>query len=158
MESVNLYRRRIIPEEYIKLENDHILYQDQSIIVTKWNTLRPKKVLHHGVSCFYLDKGWKVSKFMDQKGKLICWYCDIIEYEYSPETNSYIFTDLLADVLIYPDQSVHVVDLDELADASEQGLITSRQLEKALRQLNELLSVIYKGNFDKLKKPIQKSR
>ena len=59
----------------------------------------------------------------------------------------YITIDLLADVLVYPDGQVKVVDLDELADAVEQKLISQELLLTALRQLNTLLEHIYSGRF-----------
>ena len=68
MSEVKLYRKRIIPEECILLENDEILHIDREIIVTKWNTIRPKKTLHHGYSCYFLERGFKVSKFYDHSG------------------------------------------------------------------------------------------
>lgn len=149
-EPIKLYRRRIIPEECIALEDDVILHADTEVIITKWNTLRPKKTLHHGYSCYFMERGYKVSKFYDHDNKLISWYCDIIEYDYRKEDNAYIFTDLLVDVIVYPDGFVRVVDLDELADAIRDGLLTPEQIQKALRRTDKLLSVIYKGTFGKL--------
>ena len=52
-----LYRKRIIPEECILLKDDKILYQDEQVIVTGWQTLKPKKDLHHGYSCYFLKEG-----------------------------------------------------------------------------------------------------
>ena len=66
-----------------------------------------------------------------------------------------MFTDLLADVIVYPDGFVRVVDLDELADAFRDGLIDSDQLQTALRHLDKLLSLIYKGAFPRLQKYIE---
>ncbi len=152
MNEIRLYRKRIIPEECILLKDDVILYADREILLTKWHTIRPKKTLHHGTSCYFLDRGYKVSKFYDHDGNLISWYCDIIEYTYSKEENSYTFTDLLVDVIVYPDGSVRVVDLDELADAARDHLITEDQLQYALRKTDKLLSLIYKGAFGKLRK------
>ena len=108
-----LYRKRLIPEECILLKDDELLYRDEKKIITRWNTLRPKKDLHHGFSCYFLDKGIKVSKFYKADGSLICWYCDIVTHSYDKATDTYVFTDLLADVLVYPDGRVKVVDLDE---------------------------------------------
>ncbi len=150
MSEIRLYRKRIIPEECLLLGDDIILYADQEVILTKWHTIRPKKTLHHGTSCYFLDRGYKVSKFYDHEGNLISWYCDIIEYSYDKKENSYTFTDLLVDVIVYPDGAVRVVDLDELADAARDHLITEKQLQYALRKTNNLLSVIYKGAFGKL--------
>lgn len=155
MSELKLYRKRIIPDECILLENDTVLYQDQEVIITKWNTIRPKKTLHHGYSCYFLERGFKVSKFYDHDNNLISWYCDIIEYTYSAKTNTYIFTDLLIDVIVYPDGFVRVVDLDELADALRDGLVTPDEMQLALRRTDKLLSLIYKGAFPKLQRYIE---
>ena len=142
-----LYRQRIIPEEIIKLDKDEILYSDEGHIVTRWNTIRPKKILHHGCSCYFLKEGFKVSKFYREDGTLIYWYCDIISYKYDPDENSYVFTDLLADVLIYPDGKVEVVDVGEIADALTDGTLTVEEMIPALRSLDMLLGIIYSGKF-----------
>jgi len=151
----HLYRKRIIPDECIALKNDIILYSDDEIIVTKWNALKPKVDLHHGYSCYFLNKGIKVSKFMMEDDSLMYWYCDIIENTYNESEGSYIFTDLLADVIVYPDGRVKVVDLDEIAVALEEKLITEKELTTALRTLDQLLSMIYSGDFDYLKSKVE---
>ena len=155
MGDVKLYRKRVIPEECLLLDKDVILYRDPEVIITKWDTIHPKKTLHHGYSCYFIDRGFKVSKFYDHDGNLISWYCDIICHTYDPETETYVFTDLLADVIVYPDGFVRVVDLDELADAFRDRLITAEQMQMALRRLDKLLSLIYKGAFPKLQKYIE---
>ena len=50
---INLYRKRIIPEEMILLKDDVILHQDASTIITKWNSLKPRKDFSNGISIFY---------------------------------------------------------------------------------------------------------
>lgn len=150
-----IYRKRIIPDECILLENDTLLYRDSEVLITKWNTIRPKKTLHHGYSCYFLDRGFKVSKFYDHEGKLISWYCDIIDQRYDPETDTYVITDLLIDIIVYPDGSVRVVDLDELADACRDHLITPEQMQLALRRTDKLLNLIYKNSFSRLQKYIE---
>lgn len=152
-----LYRKRIIPEECILLKDDKILFQDKEIIVTGWNSLKPKRELHHGYSCYYLNEGFKVSKFLRRDDSLMFWYCDIVEYEYFQETNTYIVTDLLADVEVSPDGFVKVVDLDELAEALERRLISEETLKKAMLQLNNLLQIIYAGDFGRLQTPIEQA-
>ena len=155
MDDLKLYRKRIIPEECVLLKDDILLYHDNETIITKWTTLHPKKTLHHGYSCYFLERGFKVSKFYDHEGQLISWYCDIISHTFDAATNTYVFTDLLADVIVYPDGFVRVVDLDELADAQRDHLITPEQTELALYRLNKLLSLIYKGAFPRLQKYIE---
>lgn len=149
-----LYRKRIIPEEIVLLDKDVILYSDEHCIVTKWDTIKPKKILHHGCSCYFLEEGFKVSKFYREDGSLIYWYCDIISYDYDKQKNSYVFTDLLADVLIYPNNEVQVVDVGEIADALEAGTLTVEQMIPALRSLDKLLNIIYSGEFSKIQDKI----
>lgn len=155
MDKPLLYRKRIIPEECIALKDDIILYQDEDIIITKWHALKPKKNLHHGYSCYFLKKGYKISKFYKEDNSLMYWYCDIISYTYSAQTNTYIFTDLLADVVIYPDGCVRVVDIDEIAEALDSGKISAKEATQTLYNLDRLLNTIYNGKFDELQKLIE---
>lgn len=153
--TLTLYRRRLIPEECVLLKDDRLLHRDDRIIVTSWNTLKPRKDIHHGCSCYYLQEGVKVSRFYKEDGSLLYWYCDIVDYDYNAETDTYIITDLLADVIIYPDGFVKVVDIDELATAKEAGLLSDDMLKKALLTLNHLLQIIYDGGFKELQRPLE---
>ena len=153
---INLYRKRIIPEEMILLKDDVILHQDASTIITKWNSLKPRKDFSNGISAYFMDEGFIVRKIFDKHHKLVYWYCDIIETEYNSEQHTYIFTDLLADVVIYPDGELRVLDLDEIGDALEQKLISKDLSVKALRLCNQLLEKIYAGNFKKYQNIINK--
>lgn len=146
---IKLYRKRMIPEEMIYLKDDIILHHDANTIVTKWNSLKPRKDFSHGISAYFLDEGFKISKIFDKHKKLVYWYCDIIEYEYKESEQTYIFTDLLADVVIYPDNTLRVLDLDEIGDALESRLITKDTASKALHLCNDLLEHIYTGEFKK---------
>ncbi|MCR5474826.1 MAG: DUF402 domain-containing protein [Lachnospiraceae bacterium] len=156
MDKPILYRKRIIPEETVKLDKDEILHMDEDHIVTRWNAIKPKKVLHHGCSCYFLKEGFKVSKFYRQDGSLIYWYCDIIEYTYDPKENTYVFTDLLADVLIFPDGRVEVIDVGEIADALADGNLSVEQMIPALRSLDDLLGRIYSGSFSDIQEMINR--
>ncbi len=151
-----IYRKRMIPEECILLKDDILLEVSDDIIVTKWDTLKPKIELHHGISCYFLQQGFKVSKFYRADGTLMFWYCDIMDYDYNEETNTLVTTDLLADVIVYPNGQVKVVDLDELAIALEKGLCTTEKITLALRNLDKLLDIIYNDKFDVLTAYIEK--
>ena len=143
-----------MPDETVELKDELILYRDDNILVTKWNILKPRKDIDHGISVYYMKDGFKISKVFDANDKLVYWYCDIIETEYRPEENTYIFHDLLIDVLIYPDKHVEVVDLDEFADFTENLTLPAPLLAKALRRTNNLLRFIYEGHLDELTEPI----
>lgn len=150
MEIKTLYRKRIIPPECIHLKDDVIVEQNDDCVITKWETLNPKTEFSHGCSCYFLRDGIKVSKMYRQDGSLLRWYCDIVSFEFNERNDSLIITDLLADVILYPDGRMEVVDLDELAEAMERDLITKEQMASCLRSLNHLLTLIYRDKFDRL--------
>lgn len=150
MQSLQLFRKRIIPDECILLKNDEILKVDDEVVITKWKTLNPKTDFASGCSCYFLKQGFKVSKFYRHDGSLLYWYCDIVSCDFDPKANTLIVTDLLADVIIYPDGSMRIADLDEVADALDKGLISSEELSLCLRRLNNLLTLIYRDKFDRL--------
>ena len=156
MPNLKLFRKRIIPNECILLKDDIILSANEEFIITKWNALKPKKDLHHGYSCFFLKEGFKISKFYREDNSLMCWYCDIVDYSYNEEDHSLTATDLLADVIVAPDGFVKVVDLDELAEIMEKQALSEQLIALALRRLNHLLTLIYDGEFENLKKHIEK--
>lgn len=154
METIRLYRRRYVPDEITELKDDKILMAKDDVIVTNWNVLKPRKDIDHGISIYYIEKGFKISKIYDSDNQLVYWYCDIIDTDYDVATNSYTFHDLLIDVLIYPDNRVEVVDLDEFAEFTEKQLLSADLLGKALHRTNDLLQYIYHGKFDVLIQPI----
>ena len=150
METPLLYRKRLIPQECVLLKDDEIIRWDDELILTKWNALKPKKDLHHGYSCYFRKEGYKVSKFYTADNSLLYWYCDIVDFEEDTEKNALIVTDLLADVIIYPDGFVKVVDIDEMVSCLEEELISLEQLKHSLTQLDKLLKIIYADKFDTL--------
>ena len=99
---LQIYRKRLIPEECILLKDDIIVEQNEDYILTKWKTLNPKTTFSHGCSCYYLKEGFKISKFYRHDGSLLYWYCDIVEYTSRPEDKSQIVTHLLADIILKP--------------------------------------------------------
>lgn len=147
-QNVKLYRKRIIPNETVLLKDDFIVSMDDSVILTSWKALKPRKDIATGISAYYRKEGYKISRVANAQGELVYWYCDIIEE--SSDSNDLIYTDLLVDIVIYPDGSVWVLDLKEAADALQDGLITQAMLTTALSVTDRLLSLIYSGEFSKL--------
>lgn len=144
-----MYRKRLIPDECILLKDDIIIRKDEDAIITKWKTLHPKPDFSHGTSYYCLKEGWKISIFYKSDNSMAYTYCDIIDTNYDPDTDTYVFTDLLADVIIDEAGFVKVVDLDELAEACSLGIISNDMLVRSLHQLNSLLTIIYNGEFEK---------
>jgi len=142
-----LYRKRLIPDECICLKNDNIIVQNNTQIITTWKTLHPKNEFAKGISYYVIDKGWKISKFYNTENELVYIYCDIIDTFYDENTDSYTFTDLLADVIVENNGDVKVIDLDELATALKSDIISSHMIVTALNRLDALLKIIYSGEL-----------
>ena len=66
-----IYRKRYMPNETVLLKDDEILRLDEDVLVTKWNVLHPKTQFSHGVSCYFLKKGYKISKLLNEKEELV---------------------------------------------------------------------------------------
>ena len=145
-----IYRKRLIPEECIPLKDDTILYMDENIIVTKWKTLKPRKDFHHGYSCYFLKDGYKVSQFLAEDDSLVYWYCDIVTYLWDKAENTLTVVDLLADVVVTPDDKMHVLDIDELCEAKEKLLINEEQFFTSVKQLGALIKLIQDDKFSEL--------
>ena len=122
---------------------------EPNLIITSWNVLKPRRDISRGVSAYFIDKGIKVSKVFDNAGQMVYWYCDIIETHYDEKENTYTFIDLLIDVVVYPDGQVEVLDMDEFADAMEQGILSVGTIAHAMRATDDLLHTIYAGEFEK---------
>ncbi|MBO4420926.1 MAG: DUF402 domain-containing protein [Lachnospiraceae bacterium] len=150
IENLHLFRRRFIPDEITPLSDDKVLKLEENLIITSWKTLNPRTDFASGMSAYFIDKGWKVSKFLDCEGNIKYWYCDIIDCIVDEASNSFTYEDLLFDVVVYPNGNVKVLDCDEAAEAREKGFITEEQLLRGLRSMNELLTTIYHGRFDRL--------
>lgn len=148
MESIRLFRKRYLPSELVELKDDIILLRSDNLIITEWNVLKPRKDIAHGLSAYFTELGVKVSKVYSETDELVYWYCDIVDLEIKED--AYIFTDLLVDVLVYPDNHVEVLDLDEFADISEENVISKETCLKILRRTNALLQRIYTGRFSEL--------
>jgi protein associated with RNAse G/E len=150
MKTINLYRKRIIPDETILLKDDVIISIENNYIITSWKTLKPRKDFSRGLSLYLLDRGLKISRFFDKNDQPLFFYCDVIETAFDEDKNSYVFTDLLADVLVYDNGTIKILDLDEFAEAVEKKLITFAQAQNALTSLSFLLSKIGDGSFYEL--------
>lgn len=151
MEPLRIYRKRLIPNECILLKDDVVLLCNEEFIVTRWKTLKPRKDFSHGFSVYCLKEGIKVSKFYKPDETLLYWYCDVVDYDIDVEENTCTSTDILVDVVVYPDGSSRILDLDELADAHKRGLIDDATMYSALHRADKLVSDIYAGKFKKYK-------
>lgn len=147
MDRIKIFRVRFIPMEEVDISNDEVLFLDDNIMVTRWDPIHPRMDFAKGYSCTYLKKGYKISKVMNKDMELKYWYCDVIHAEIDTAVKTYRLIDLLLDVKILPNGKVLVLDLDELAFAVENQLITHSQAGQSLRQCNSLLELVYSGEL-----------
>ena len=151
MDFSRIFRKRFYPKERIELSDDVRLFEGEHMLITQWKTLRPKKELAKGLSLYLPEDGLKISRFLRENGELLYWYCDIIAAEPAEEGGT-VFTDLLVDVVVYPDGKLQIWDLGEAGDVLRRGEITPELLADALRRTDDLLRILYRGSFGKLQK------
>lgn len=146
---MKIFRKRYIPDEIVDISADEVVFKTDDLIVTKWLPIKPRKDISKGISYTMLNKGWKISKFFDKNDEFMYWYCDIIEHTFDGE--NYILIDLLVDLKVYPDGTYEILDLEELDEALQNGIITLNQKEDALNKLNALLEIVKNGEFPPIK-------
>ena len=152
---MKIYRKRYIPNEIVDISGDEVLFRDEKKLITRWKPIKPRGDLGGGISCIFFDLGIKVSKFFNVDGSFRFWYCDIIDYSYDELNDEYVITDLLLDVVIYPDGHYEVLDEDELELALKQNIITEEIEKDAIRKKNILIDDIVEGRFKEYIKIIE---
>ena len=156
MDPFLIRRVRLIPQESILLKDDVILYRDDEQIITSWDAFRKRPELVRGLSVYYLKEHLKLSKVFHEDGDCH-WSFALADYRFEENGTEPVMTDLLADVVVFRDGRIRVLDLDELADAHEQGLIDSSLLKKSLHTLNRLLRELYHDGVSRLSLPLNKN-
>ncbi len=144
-----------MPFEKVDLSSDTLLFRDDRYIITEWEPIKKRNDISFGISCVFIEHGWKISAMMDQNKSIKYWYCDIIDIDYDNENDTYYLYDLLTDVKIYNGRT-EVLDLDELAEAFNQGLITKEQILMSLTRTQKLLNFAYKSDLPSYAKNIIK--
>jgi len=147
MKKATILRKRFIPYETVDISSDEMLYRDDELIITRWKAIRPRTDIGRGVSFAFLKDGYKISRFYDPQGNFVYWYCDVIDVEYDAARDTYTLIDLLVDVKILPNGEVRVLDIDEVADALDENIITKEQASDSMRKLHKLLDLVYRGEF-----------
>ena len=147
---MKMFRKRFIPNETIDISKDEVLERNDERIVTRWLPIHPRDDVYCGMSFVYYKEGYKISKFYDKEGKLLYYYCDIIDYDYDEKDDAYTFIDLLVDVKFYPTGKVEYLDFDELQRAYDEKMIDGKMLLKAISTLNKVAEKIYNGSFESL--------
>lgn len=98
------------------------------------------------IEYYWLDRWYNVFRFLEPDGSLRNFYCNVnMLPEFDGRVLSYI--DLDMDILVSPDLSYEIVDLDEFEINAERYKYPSEILSGARRALDELLSLIEARRF-----------
>jgi predicted RNA-binding protein associated with RNAse of E/G family len=87
---------------------------------------------------YYFSRCYAIWRVAQADGRLKGWYCNIAE-PVEEQAGDLVFTDLLLDVLVYPDGRYEILDRDEFTRACAEGLspAQSARAETAVSQILE---------------------
>lgn len=145
-------RKRLIPEEEVDISSDELISCNGRVLVTRWFPIKPRRDIGWGVSYTDMERGYKISAVYDGEGTFGYWYVDVVSTEYFPGENKYVFTDLLADVRIYPGKEPESLDLDELEYAKKRGIVSVDDYNTALFIIDSIIKLYREGGFPDLLK------
>ena len=98
----------------------------------------------HGEDIVVCEKGIKwvsvlpendwycITAMLNEQKEILLWYIDMIAEQGVDEDGVPYFYDLYLDLVVYPDGTILVDDMDELEDALAKGDITKEQFQLAL--------------------------
>lgn len=95
---------------------------------------------------FWFDRWYNIFRFHEPDGRLKAWYCNVA----MPPTfdgNVLDFVDLDIDVVVWPDMSHEVLDLDDFARNSVSYAYPKDVIERARRSVDEIVGLIDGGGL-----------
>lgn len=92
----------------------------------KWLTILPQ------------DDWYCITAMMDEEGNILLWYIDMIAKQGADAAGVPYFDDLYLDLVVYPDGTIVVDDMDELVDALSKKDITQEQYNLAIETSSRL--------------------
>lgn len=98
------------------------------------------------IEYYWLDRWYNVFRFLEPDGSLRIFYCNVnMPPEFDGRVLSYV--DLDMDILVSPDLSYQLLDLDEFEINAEKYKYPSEVMSQARLALDELLSLIEARRF-----------
>lgn len=98
-----------------------------------------KMVIRQGdkfIETYYSNQWFNIYEIQDQRsGNVKAWYCNI-SYPAEISNDSVVFRDLVLDLLVYPDGTQVILDMDEFEALSITGDLRQQALQ-ALEQLQD---------------------
>jgi protein associated with RNAse G/E len=98
------------------------------------------------VEYYWLDRWYNVFRFLHDDGRTRLWYCNVNTPPIL-EDGMLTYIDLDIDVLVSPDLSYQVLDLDEFAANAGRYGYSSEERAQALAAVEDLISLIKNCQF-----------
>lgn len=106
-----------------KFNGENIVVCDKGL---KWVIILPQ------------DDYYCITAMMSEDGDILLWYIDMIEEQGIDKDGVPFFYDLYLDLVVYPDGTIIVDDMDELEDALATGAISKKQFNLAIETSKKL--------------------
>ncbi len=98
------------------------------------------------IEYYWLDRWYNVFRFLNDSGSTRLYYCNINKPP-AFDGHSLTYIDLDIDVIVQPDYSYEVLDLDEFSMNSERYKYTAEERENAMAAMKELSRIIESRQF-----------
>ena len=118
-----IHIREVSEVQVWKFNGQDIIVCDEGI---KWLSILPE------------DDWYCITAMMNEEGEILLWYIDMIANQGIDADGMPYFDDLYLDLVVYPDGTIIVDDMDELEEALAKGDITQKQFELAIETSNKL--------------------
>lgn len=115
--------REVSEAQTWKFRGEDIIVCDKGI---KWLSILPE------------DDWYCITAMMNEKEEILLWYIDMIASQGIDADGVPYFDDLYLDLVVYPDGTVLVDDMDELEEALKQKDITQEQFDLVLATSDRL--------------------
>ena len=96
----------------------------------KWLTILPQ------------NDWYCITAMINEQKEIVLWYIDMIAGQGIDVDNVPYFDDLYLDLIVYPDGTIIVDDMDELEEALVKGYITQEQFSLAIETSNRVRETI----------------
>lgn len=90
---------------------------------------------------------YSITSIFDAQGNFVRWYIDICKQFVLDEYGLLWYDDLYLDIDVSPSGQMDLLDVDELDDALQRGLVTPLEYELAWREADRIIMAIEADRF-----------
>ncbi len=145
--AMKIFKQKFIPEKIYDISDDEVIFFNNEFMITSWEATNSEMGVKKALSLTSFSNGYQISKKFNKENEFMYWYCDIVKAWHDREKNEIWIQDLIADVILFPDKALQVIDLPELVEARKNGLITEVLFQECHKSILSLVSSVIHGNF-----------